>query len=184
MDNSPQETKLLHICINDLISVLALPATWTVGDSSRVVITLLDAVVSMLRLDFAYARFLKNGNGSETEVLRLAKGQTTSVLSQHVGLALKERLSHSSPASPVLVANPIGEGEVFIVPLRLGFQDEIGLLVAASKRRDFPTRIETLLLRVAANQAVVGLQEAHLLSEQKRAAEELEQRIADRTRQV
>lgn len=184
MDNSPQETRLLHSCINDLISVLALPATWTGGDSSRVVINLLDAVVSMLRLDFAYARFLKSSDGFGTDILRLAKGQTTSVLSQHVGLALKERLSHASPGSPVLVPNPIGEGEVFIVPLRLGFQEEIGLLVAASKRRDFPTRIETLLLRVAANQAVVGLQEAHLLNEQTRAGEELERRIADRTRQV
>src|SRR6267142_1043113 len=184
MENSLQEIKLLQSCINDLLSVLTLPAIWTGGDSSQVIITLLDALVSMLRLDFAYARFLKNGNGSETEVLRLAKGQTTSVLSQHVGLALKERLSHASPASPVLVPNPIGEGEVFIVPLRLGFQEEIGLLVAASKRRDFPTRIETLVLRVAANQAVVGLQEAHLLNEQTRAAEEVERRIADRTRQV
>jgi len=36
MDNSSQETKLLQSCINDLISVLALPATWTGGDSSQV----------------------------------------------------------------------------------------------------------------------------------------------------
>jgi PAS domain S-box-containing protein len=184
MENSPQEIKLLRGCFNDLISVLALPATWTGGDSSQVIITLLDAVVSMLRLDFAYARFVKSGDGFGTDILRLAKGQTTSVLSQHVGHALKERLSHASPGSPVLIPNPLGEGEVFIVPLRLGSQEEIGLLVAASKRLDFPTRIETLLLRVAANQAVVGLQEAHLLNEQTRAADELERRITDRTGQV
>src|SRR5882672_8211073 len=184
MQNSPQEIKLLQSCINDLMSVLALPAIWSGGDSSQVVIALLDALVSMLRLDFAYARFLEIGNGSETEVLSLAKGQTTSVLPRDVGLTLKERWTDSSPTSPALVPNPIGEGEVFIAPLRLGLKDEIGFLVAASKRRDFPTRIETLLLRVAANQAVVGLQEARLLNEQTRAAEELERRIADRTRQV
>lgn len=184
MQNSPQEIKLLQSCINDLTSLLALPAIWSGSDSSQIVITLLDAVVSMLRLDFAYARFLKNGNGSETEVLCLAKPQTTRVLPHDVGLAFKDSLTDASPNSPALVPNPIGEGEVFIAPLRLGLQDEIGFLVGASKRRDFPTRIETLLLQVAANQAVVGLQDAHLLNEQKRAAEELERRIADRTIQV
>src|SRR5882672_321710 len=184
MQNSPQEIKLLQSCINDLMSVLALPAIWSGGDSSQVVIALLDALVSMLRLDFAYARFLEIGNGSETEVLSLAKGQTTSLLPRDVGLTLKERLTDSSPTSPALVPNPIGEGEVFIAPLRLGLHDEIGFLVAASKRRDFPTRSETLLLRVAANQAVVGLQEAQLMGAQKQAAEELERKIADRTRQV
>lgn len=184
MENSPQEIKLLQSCINDLTSLLALPAIWRGSDSSQIVITLLDAVVSILRLDFAYARFLKNGNGSATEVLRLAKPQTTRVLPHDVGLAFEDSLTDASPISPALVPNPIGEGEVFIAPLRLGLQDEIGFLVAASKRRDFPTRIETLLLQVAANQAVVGLQDVHLLNEQKRAAEELERRIADRTIQV
>ena len=184
MQNSPQEIKLLQSCINDLTSLLALPAIWSGSDSSQIVITLLDAVVSMLRLDFAYARFLKNGNGSATEVLRLANPQTTGVLPQDVGLAFKDSLTDASPTSPALIPNPIGEGEVSIAPLGLGLQDEIGFLVAASKRCDFPTRIETLLLQVAANQAVVGLQDAHLLNEQKRAAEELERRIADRTIQV
>ncbi|HYR77596.1 MAG TPA: PAS domain S-box protein [Pyrinomonadaceae bacterium] len=184
MENSLQEIKLLQSCINDLLSVLTLPAIWTGGDSSQVIITLLDALVSMLRLDFAYARFLKNGNGSEIDILRLAKGQATRLLPEDVGLTLKGRLTKASPALPASLPNPVGEGEVFIAPLRLGLKDEIGFLVAASKRRDFPTRIETLLLRVVANQAVVGLQEAHLLSEQKRAAEELERRIADRTQQV
>ena len=60
----------------------------------------------------------------------------------------------------------------------------VGVLVAGSQRADFPTEIERLLLRVAANQAAIGLQEARLLSEQRRAAEELEQRVLERTRQL
>jgi len=166
------------------MSVLSLPAIWTGGDSSQVITTLLDALVGMLRLDFAYARFLRNNKGSETDVLRVAKRQTTNVLPQDVGQALKHCLMDAPPNSPALVANPIGKGEVLIAPFRLGLHDEIGFLAAASKRRDFPTKIETLLLRVAANQAVVGLQEAQFISDQKRSAEELERKIAERTRQV
>ena len=49
---------------------------------------------------------------------------------------------------------------------------------------DFPGRTERLLLSVAANQAAIGLQEARLLSEQKRIADELDQRVAQRTRNL
>jgi formate hydrogenlyase transcriptional activator len=68
--------------------------------------------------------------------------------------------------------------------LRLGLQDEIGVIVAGCQRPDFPDETERLLLRVAANQAAIGLQEARLLSEQKRVARELDQRVAQRTREL
>src|SRR2546422_10884161 len=60
----------------------------------------------------------------------------------------------------------------------------MGVLVAGSQRADFPTQTERLLLNVAANQAAIGLQEARLLSEQKRVARELDQRVAQRTREL
>src|SRR5205807_5702637 len=85
---------------------------------------------------------------------------------------------------PPLVRNPVGDGDVAIVPLRLGLQDEIGIIVAGSQRADFPAQTERLLLSVAANQAAIGLQEARLLSEQRRVARELDLRVAQRTREL
>jgi C4-dicarboxylate-specific signal transduction histidine kinase len=82
------------------------------------------------------------------------------------------------------VPNPIGVGEISIALFRLGLHDEGGIFVAGSQRADFPTAIETLLLQVAVNQAALGLQEARRLNEQRRAAEDLEQRVAERTRQL
>jgi signal transduction histidine kinase/PAS domain-containing protein len=78
----------------------------------------------------------------------------------------------------------MGEGEVSIASFSLGLQHEAGVLVAGSPRADFPTEVERLLLRVAANQAGIGLQEALRSGEQKRIAEMLEQRVAERTRQL
>jgi PAS domain-containing protein len=69
------------------------------------------------------------------------------------------------------------------VPLRLGLRNE-GLVVAGSHRADFPGETERLLLSVAANQAAIGLQEARLLSEQKRVATELDRRVEQRTREL
>ena len=53
----------------------------------------------------------------------------------------------------------MGEGDVSIVPLPLGLQGELGVIVAAAGRADFPRQTEALLLSVAANQASIGLQE-------------------------
>ena len=58
------------------------------------------------------------------------------------------------------------------------------MLVAGSHRTDFPSKIDALLLGVAANQAAIGLQEARRLNEQRRAAEVLDQRVADRTAEL
>ena len=67
---------------------------------------------------------------------------------------------------------------------RLGLHGEIGLVVAGSRRASFPEQSERLLLGVATNQGAMGLQEARLLSEQKRLSSELDRRVAERTRDL
>ena len=71
---------------------------------------------------------------------------------------------------------------IFRVPL--GVQGEIGIIVVGSERTDFPGQGDSLLLSVAANEASIGLREAKLLSEQKRIAGELDQRVEQRTREL
>jgi formate hydrogenlyase transcriptional activator len=66
----------------------------------------------------------------------------------------------------------------------LGLRGEIGLVIAGTERADFPSQTEKLLLSVAANQAAIGLQEARLLSEQKRVARELDRRVKERTKEL
>jgi PAS domain S-box-containing protein len=78
----------------------------------------------------------------------------------------------------------MGEGDVSMVSLPLGLQGELGVIVAAAERTDFPRQTEALLLGVAANQASIGLQEARLLSHQKRVASELDQRVVQRTAEL
>src|ERR1700685_3599693 len=78
----------------------------------------------------------------------------------------------------------MGEGDVSIVPLPLGLQGELGVIVAAAERTAFPRQTEGLLLDVGANAAFIGLQEARLLSQQKRLASELDQRVVQRTTEL
>jgi len=184
MEQTADEIRRLQGCINDLISVLAIPALWRGQESAQIVSTLLDVLVGMLRLDFAYARLKDPVGGAPIEMVRLAHSRNLTAQPQEIGQVLNGWLGDDPQKWPLLVRNPTGDGDVSIAPSRLGFQGEMGVLVAGSQRADFPTQTERLLLNVAANQAAIGLQEARLLSEQKRVAKELDQRVAQRTREL
>src|SRR5258706_6547577 len=184
MEKTADEVKRLQSCINDLISVLALPAIWSGNESSQIVGTLLDVLLAMLRLDFAYARLSDPSDGPPIEVVRLNQREHPSAQPMQVGRAIDRWLSGDQITSRYVVPIPAGEGEVSIASFSLGLQDEVGVLVVGSRRVDFPTDIERLLLRVAANQTGIGLQEARRSGDQKRVAEALERRVAERTRQL
>ncbi len=184
MEKTADEVKRLQSCINDLISVLALAAIWSGSESCQMLGTLLDSLLAILRLDFAYARLDESIDGSPIEMVRLAQRRHSAAQPQEIGRALGRWLSGEQTASRFVIPNPAGEGEVAIASFPLGLQDGVGVLVAGSRRADFPTDIELLLLRVAANQAAIGLQEARRSGDQKRVAEALEGRVAERTSQL
>jgi PAS domain S-box-containing protein len=184
VEEAANEIKRLKACINNLISVQALPAIWSGGQPSQIVSALLDMLLKMLSLDFAYARLKDSTGGTFLEMARLAQDRNLTTAPQMIGRVLDSRLDDFSQTAPSRVRNPIGDGDVSVLLLRLGLQAEMGVVVVGSKRADFPTQTERLLLNVAANQAAIGLQEARLLSEQKRIAEELDQSVAQRTSQL
>jgi PAS domain S-box-containing protein len=174
MEQTAAEIRRLKACINDLLSVLTLPAIWSGHEPSRIASTLLDALLGMLRLDFAYFRLSDSNGGAPIEMVRVAGRRNPAVQPQEVGRALNPFLTNMPP-SPFVVPNPVGEGKVSIVPLRLTLQDQRGILVAGSQRADFPTDVEVLLLRSAANQAGIGLREARRLTDQEHTAQEARQ---------
>src|ERR1700730_15038176 len=184
VEEAANEIKRLKACITNLISVQALPAIWSGGQPSQIVSALLDMLLEMLSLDFAYARLKDSTGGAPLEMVRLAQDRNLTAQPQMIGSALNSWLGDFPRTSPLLVRNPFGDGDVSVLLLRLGLQAEIGVFVAGSKRADFPTQTEKLLLNVAANPAAIGLQEARLLGEQKRVSEELDQRVARRTVQL
>jgi PAS domain S-box-containing protein len=179
-----EEIKRLQRCISDLISVLALPAIWSGGDPSQIGRTLLDVLQGMLRLDFVYVRLNDPSGGEPIELVRLAQTQFRAPGPELIIEALKQHLGPDPQKCAPLMRHPAGDGDVSIVPLRLGLQTEIGVIVAAARRAEFPGQTERLLLSVAANQASIGLQEAQLLHEQRRLANELDLRVAQRTREL
>lgn len=165
--------------MDDLIGVVALPAAWNGCAPAEIVHTLLDALLGMLHLDFVYL-WLKDSLGERPlEVVRGPRLQTLA----GIGESLK-RWSADRVPNPPRVVDALGDEDLTMIRLPLGLEGEMGILVAGSRRADFPARTERLLLTVAANQAAVGLQGARLLSEQKRVAQDLDRKVAQRTEEL
>jgi PAS domain S-box-containing protein len=183
-ENGSDEIKRLQRCINDLVSLLALPAMWTGGDPSQVLHTLLDALMRMLRLDLISVTLVDAFGGAPIEIARFADLRRPTPSAHEICEVLSQYLENDSRKWPPMLRNLMGEGDVSIVPLPLGVQGELGVIVAASERKDFPRQTEALLLNVAANQACIGLQEAQHRSRQKRLAEELDRQVAQRTAEL
>jgi PAS domain S-box-containing protein len=130
-------------------------------------------------------RLVDSLDGTPIEMLQVAQFRRhLPVRPDEIGRLLSPCFTGQPPASSFLIPNPVGEGNVSIAYRCLGLQNEMGILAAGSTRTDFPTETERLLLDVAANQAVIGLQEARRSLEQKRIAQELDHRVAQRTREL
>jgi PAS domain S-box-containing protein len=174
LENKALEVQRLRRGINDLVSLLALPAIWSgsePSEPSQIVGTLLDAVLGMLRLEFVYARLKDAAADSCLETVRIAGHRSMDNQAGEVGRTLEGWLQDDPPTSPWIVPHPAGTGEVKVAHFNLGLEGEIGLLVAGSDRADFPTEIEMLVLRVAANQAAIALERLRLLRARTQAEE-------------
>jgi len=178
------EIKRLQRCINDLVSLLALPAIWSGGDISQVLDTLLNTLMRMLRLDLVCVRLNLPVVEAPIEIVRVSQSLGPMPSAHEICEALNDSLGDSSRRWPPLLRNVMGDRDVSMVPLPLGLRGELGMIVAAAQRSDFPQQTEALLLSVATSQAYIGLQEARLLSQQKRIADELDQRVAQRTAEL
>ena len=183
-EHASGEVKNLQRCINDLISLLALPAIWSGGDPSQVLQSLLDALMRMLRLDLICVRLTVPVGEAPVEIVRIAERRGPVPSAHEICETLGQCLNNDSWKWPPPLRNLMGDADVSIVPLPLGLQGELGVIVAAAERADFPRQTEALLLSVAANQASIGLQEARLLSHQKRVASELDQQVVQRTAEL
>jgi PAS domain S-box-containing protein len=178
------EIKRLRRCMNDLLGLLALPAMWSGGNSLHILQTLEDALVSLVRLDFVYMRLADAIVETPIEVVKVGRSLEPRYGAQEIGQAVRESLrDHPHAWQHVAQVNVSGEA-IPTVAVRLGLQGEIGVMVAGARRPNFPRETESLVLNVAANQAVVGLQQASLLGKEKRVTGELSEKIAQRSSEL
>lgn len=167
LEHPAEEIKRLRRCIDDLVSLVALPAIRGDGEPAEIVRALIEALLGRLSLDLVYVRLGAAVGEAPIEVVRFAQTGSPAAGPREIGELFNRRLGDDPQKWPPLARHTVGDVKMTLVPLRLGFRGEIGVIVAGSRRADFPRQTESLVLSVAANQAAVGLQQSLLLSEQK-----------------
>jgi PAS domain S-box-containing protein len=165
---SAEGSQRLQQCINDLNQIVALSA----GSGTTSLLQLpdvLDMLVGMLHLEFVYARLKDPVNAVPIELARTARPRDRSIGPAGIGSILNAALGQNPENWPSNERIAFRDESVSIVSLRLGLQGELGILVAASLRTDFPEDTEKLRLDVAASQAVIALQQSGFSSERRPA---------------
>ncbi|HEY3717507.1 MAG TPA: PAS domain S-box protein [Jatrophihabitantaceae bacterium] len=180
------EVLRLQTALRDLVALSAIPAAWVGTETTAVTAGLADELVALLQLDSAFVRLSSPGDGGAVEVTRgRAWNGFPQWLERHAGTA-----DHDAGSA---TAADVGDGVApcYGVAIPVGVNGDRGLVAAASSRSGFPTAIDRLLLSLAANQAATAFQNAHLIHERRRAADELraardelEVRVAERTAEL
>jgi hypothetical protein len=137
-EHPAEEIKRIQRCVNDLVSVVALPAIWSGSEPGGIVRTLIEVLPGMLRLDLIYVRLEVAADEAPIEMARVAQTISLPTGPQEIGELCNHWLGDDPQKWPALVRSTTGDGEMTIVPMRLGLQGEIGLIVAGSRRADFP----------------------------------------------
>ena len=159
---TPEGSSRLQRCMNDLISILLLPAIWSGEDPSSIFQTLIIALMDMLHLDFIYAYVPGSPSDAPIEMVRVSP-QKSDQEAQTLRHLLHRWLEEEPADWPQSIKSPSGGPDIAILPRRLGIGGELGVIVAGASRVDFPEKTENLILSVAANQATMGLQGARRL---------------------
>ena len=185
-DSSPEEFARLRGCLNDLVSVMGLPAVWGGTEPPQILATLMDALFGMLRLTFVLIRLSDPDGGPPTELMRIASPFEGVLRAQDLtdALGVPSRGRDRSPEWLPRSELRIGDAQIRVTSVPLGVIGESGFVIAGSQRPDFPVETEAVVIQVAVNEAAMGLQQARLLRMQKRIAADLDERVAQRTTEL
>src|ERR1700730_9064395 len=115
IDSPVDEITRLQRCVNDLVSILALPAIWTGGDPAHIGQTLIDSLASILTLDLAYVRLNEEVDGARIEMVRGARPGIP--LAEDIGADLRHRFGEHPDARPPVARCRIGDLSISAVPL-------------------------------------------------------------------
>jgi PAS domain S-box-containing protein len=144
----------LRRCLHDLAALSTLSATWREHTPTEICRDVAEALLATVDAIFIYAWLPKRGHEPAFEILR-----TNEVHAARLTEALRDWLPRR--AGDFTLADPLG-GEphrLFCTPIGLGAE---AVLVAASRRLDFPNESERLMLGVGANQAAMGMHRWHV----------------------
>jgi PAS domain S-box-containing protein len=156
------EVIVLRRAMRDLLALCTIPAAWVGREPDAIAKGVVDVLVSALRVECGY--LMLPGGATKIDVMQ---GNVPPEVIENLLLACSGEL----PRAPI-VHELRNSYRAAIVPITVASKS--GMVAAISSRLDFPTETESMLMSVAANQAAISLEEAHLLQDRIRGERALE----------
>jgi signal transduction histidine kinase len=173
MELPSEENTALRRCVRDLVALTTLPAVWTNYAPQQIAESLSDVLLGTLHLDLAYVSL--NGTQGAIEVARTPERLYKDELAEELGIVLNAYAQEKTVNHVQTIANLLGAGTLRIAIMPVGHSGAGGVVVAGTQSPHLLTENDLLLLRVAANQAAIALQQAQLLTDLKAANEQKQQ---------
>lgn len=156
-ENPVDENRHLRRTMRDLVALSTLPAAWTGLSADGIARSLANVLLNTLSLDLIYVRLEGLTGDGMVEVVRHKHGSDAAHV-EAVKTSLAPVLGADRSNPPATIPDPSGSGTLRIVVIRFGVADDHGVLIAASRRADFPSEGDRLLLSVGANQTTMVVQ--------------------------
>jgi PAS domain S-box-containing protein len=174
----------LRAMVGDLLAISTTPQAWVGREALAIAGGLADMLIDSLNLDVVFVRLR---DPTEGEAIEVTRGDSEQPFPDWLRMQIEEigQLSRTEILSTGGGAEPYRR-----IAIPIGVNAEGGLVVAASRRADFPSETDQLLLPVAANHAATAFQNACLrkqlhakVLELRHAHDDLELKVAQRTRE-
>jgi PAS domain S-box-containing protein len=156
-ENPVEENRHLRRTMRDLVALSTLPAVWSGLSPGDIVRSLADVLLNTLSLDLIYVRLEGVAGGGVVKVARTVRGPDAANV-EAVKASLAPVLGADPSNLPSTIPDPFGAGTLQIAVTRFGIAGNPGVLVAASRRADFPSERDRLLLGVGTNQTTIVIQ--------------------------
>ncbi|MFZ0855080.1 MAG: PAS domain-containing protein, partial [Hyphomicrobiaceae bacterium] len=158
------DSQELRHSIRDLVALSTLPAIWKAYDPQQIADSVAAALLTMLDSEIVCVSLPSEREESGIEITRT--GGISAESDSAIRAALRGWLRNGS-SSQAASAVPLGQSTLFLACSPIGFGSN-AILVAGSRRSDFPSEAQRLLLGVAANEATIALQRWHAETDQRR----------------
>jgi signal transduction histidine kinase len=144
--------------LRDLAALLALPRMWRDRDPAFIVGSLLDVLVSLLRVDVAYVHL---ACGREESIFE--RGRARSVSVPELRDSIEKAFTVGAGGTPTM-ALPGTADLVRLLRVPAQLDDQTATVVVGSIRPDFPNDPEVFLSSVAVEQALLAVHASRLVS--------------------
>src|SRR4051812_8821931 len=174
--NALDENRRLRRTVRDLVALSTLPAVWTGLGPEGIARSLADVLLNTLSLDLIFVRLAGLHGEGNVEVVRSNRRPDPDAESLKESLAPLLLPDNGEP--PSTIPHPFEAATLHVAVVRFSVTDDNGVLIACSRRADFPSEQDRLLLGVGANQTAIVFQRVRAERQVREQAERLRTTLA------